>query len=159
MPSRCYTAHSRIADIHTHLFFWTGRVTCCEKIMPTVHNPSISWISSSIRTSTVMYFSPSDSLYVLKQDCQKMSYILISSLDEKLKWTSHPLLEGCPVLTLQESIKFNTVISAQLIVSLSWIGNGNTCLHPLCRKTNISLHKKQPSEYANPHSILLTFLF
>ena len=83
----CHNIHLKITNIHTTFILLADRISRRVKIIPAVHNPSISWISSSIGTSAVMYFSPLFSLYVLTWDCpQKMLYILISSLPEKLKW-------------------------------------------------------------------------
>lgn len=87
MSSCCHNIHSKITNMHTPFILLADRISRRVKIIPAVHNPSINWISSSIGTSAVLYFSPLFSLYVLTWDCPKNAiYILISSLPGKLKW-------------------------------------------------------------------------
>ena len=162
-------------NMHTPFILLADRIFRWVKTIPAVHNPSINWISSSIGTSAVLYFSPLFSLYVLTWDCPKKCPIYFNiQFAWKIKMGFHTLPGYRHTREQKYFTSLRTAVPIELIGTPSWIKNGNdyllsTCgifmmIHSLQKliyfaNLQIDNHKKQPSECTNLHSILLTFLF
>lgn len=174
MSSCCHNIHSKITNIHTPFILLADRISPRVKIVPAVHNPSISWISSSIGTSAVLYFSPLFSLYVLTWDCPKKAIYFNIQFAWKIKMSFHTLPGYRHAREQKYFTSLRTAVPIELIGTPSWIKNGNDYLLSTCgifmmihthqkliyfANLQIDNHKKQPSECTNLHSILLTFLF
>ena len=115
------------------LFSWQVASLAGWKSSLLWHNPSINWISSIIGTSTVMYFSPLFSLYVLAWDCPKKNAIYFNiQFAWKIKMGFHTLPKYRHTREQKYFTSLRTAVPAELIGTLSWIKNGNDYLLSAC---------------------------